>query len=141
MKTASGIIIYEGAQARVEVRLERETVWLSLQQLAELFGRDKSVISRHLKNIFATGKLEREAVVAKNATTAADGKTYLVDYYNLDAIISIGYRVNSVRTTRFRQWATRVLREHLTRGFTLKPERFGKNAAMLSNFDQEELPV
>jgi len=141
VKTASGIIIYEGAEARVEVRLERETVWLSLQQLAELFGRDKSVISRHLKNIFATGELEREAVVAKNATTAADGKTYLVDYYNLDAIISIGYRVNSVRATRFRQWATRVLREHLTRGFTLKPERFGKNAAMQSNFDQEELPV
>lgn len=141
MKTTSGIIIYEGAEARVEVRLERETVWLSLQQLAELFGRDKSVISRHLKNIFATGELEREAVVAKNATTAADGKTYLVDYYNLDAIISIGYRVNSVRATRFRQWATGVLREHLTRGFTLKPERFGKNAAMLSNFDQEELPV
>ncbi|MHC2997078.1 RhuM family protein [Tepidiphilus sp. HLB4] len=131
MKTASGIIIYEGAEARVEVRLERETVWLSLQQLAELFGRDKSVISRHLKNIFATGELEREAVVAKNATTAADGKTYLVDYYNLDAIISIGYRVNSVRATRFRQWATRVLREHLTRGFTLNRQRFERNAAEL----------
>lgn len=131
MKTTSGIIIYEGAEARVEVRLERETVWLSLQQLAELFGRDKSVISRHLKNIFATGELEREAVVAKNATTAADGKTYLVDYYNLDAIISIGYRVNSVRATRFRQWATRVLREHLTRGFTLNRQRFERNAAEL----------
>jgi prophage maintenance system killer protein len=131
VKTTSGIIIYEGAEARVEVRLERETVWLSLQQLAELFGRDKSVISRHLKNIFATGELEREAVVAKNATTAADGKTYLVDYYNLDAIISIGYRVNSVRATRFRQWATRVLREHLTRGFTLNRQRFERNAAEL----------
>ena len=141
MKTASAIIIYEGAEARVEVRLERETVWLSLQQLAELFGRDKSVISRHLKNIFATGELEREAVVAKNATTAADGKTYLVDYYNLDAIISIGYRVNSVRATRFRQWATRVLREQLTRGYSLDRERFGENAAMQSNFDQEELPA
>lgn len=131
MKTASGIIIYEGAEARVEVRLERETVWLSLQQLAELFGRDKSVISRHLKNIFATGELEREAVVAKNATTAADGKTYLVDYYNLDAIISIGYRVNSVRATRFRQWATRVLREHLTKGYSLDRQRFERNAVEL----------
>lgn len=131
MKTTSGIIIYEGAEARVEVRLERETVWLSLQQLAELFGRDKSVISRHLKNIFATGELEREAVVAKNATTAADGKTYLVDYYNLDAIISIGYRVNSVRATRFRQWATRVLREHLTKGYSLDRQRFECNAAEL----------
>lgn len=131
MKTTSGIIIYEGAEARVEVRLERETVWLSLQQLAELFGRDKSVISRHLKNIFATGELEREAVVAKNATTAADGKTYLVDYYNLDAIISVGYRVSSAKATRFRQWATTVLREHLTRGFTLNHQRFERNAAEL----------
>lgn len=131
MKTISGIIIYEGAEARVEVRLERETVWLSLQQLAELFGRDKSVISRHLKNIFATGELEREAVVAKNATTAADGKTYLVDYYNLDAIISVGYRVSSAKATRFRQWATTVLREHLTRGFTLNRQRFERNAAEL----------
>lgn len=131
MKTASGIIIYEGAEARVEVRLERETVWLSLQQLAELFGRDKSVISRHLKNIFATGELEREAVVAKNATTASDGKTYLVDYYNLDAIISVGYRVSSAKATRFRQWATTVLREHLTRGFTLNRQRFERNAAEL----------
>ncbi|ABF46307.1 DOC domain and unchracterized virulence related domain [Deinococcus geothermalis DSM 11300] len=131
MKTTSGIIIYEGAEARVEVRLERETVWLSLQQLAELFGRDKSVISRHLKNIFATGELEREAVVAKNATTAADGKTYLVDYYNLDAIISVGYRVSSAKATRFRQWATTVLREHLTRGFTLNRQRFERNAAEL----------
>ncbi|MCL6540948.1 MAG: hypothetical protein K6T87_10280 [Roseiflexus sp.] len=76
------IVIYEGGEARVEVRVERENVWLSLQQLAELFGRDKSVISRHLKAIFASGELEREATVAKNATTAADGKTYLVEYYN-----------------------------------------------------------
>lgn len=131
MKTTSGIIIYEGAEARVEVRLERETVWLSLQQLAELFGRDKSVISRHLKNIFATGELEREAVVAKNATTAADGKTYLVDYYNLDAIISVGYRVSSAKATRFRQWATTVLREHLTKGYSLDRQRFERNAAEL----------
>jgi Virulence protein len=76
------IVIYEGGEARVEVRVERENVWLSLQQLADLFGRDKSVISRHLRNIFATGELERDSVVAKNATTAADGKTYLVEYYN-----------------------------------------------------------
>lgn len=131
MKPTSEIVIYEGAEARVEVRVERENVWLSLQQLTELFGRDKSVISRHLKNIFAAGELEREAVVAKNATTAADGKTYLVDYYNLDAIISIGYRVNSTRATRFRQWATRVLREHLTQGYSLDRERFEKNAAEL----------
>jgi len=131
MKPESGIVIYEGGEARVEVRVERESVWLSLQQLAELFGRDKSVISRHLKAIFASGELERAATVAKNATTAADGKTYQVDYYNLDAIISVGYRANSTRATRFRQWVTRVLREHLTRGFSLDRARFEQNAAEL----------
>jgi len=131
MKTDSQVVIYEGDEARVEVRVERESVWLSLQQLAELFGRDKSVISRHLKAIFASGELERDSVVAKNATTAADGKTYQVEYYNLDAIISVGYRVNSTRATRFRQWATRVLREHLTRGFSLDRARFERNAAEL----------
>jgi len=87
MKTDNQVVTYEGDEARVEVRVERESVWLSLQQLAELFGRDKSVISRHLKAIFASGELERDSVVAKNATTAADGKTYQVEYYNLDAII------------------------------------------------------
>ena len=131
MKADNQVVIYEGGEARVEVRVERESVWLSLQQLAELFGRDKSVISRHLKAIFASGELEREPVVAKNATTAADGKTYQVEYYNLDAIISVGYRVNSTRATRFRQWATRVLREHLTRGFSLDRQRFERNAAEL----------
>jgi hypothetical protein len=131
MTPESGIVIYEGGEARVEVRVERESVWLSLQQLAELFGRDKSVISRHLKAIFASGELERDSGVAKNATTAADGKTYWVDYYNLDAIISVGYRVNSSRATRFRQWATRVLREHLTQGYSLDRQRFEKNAAEL----------
>jgi prophage maintenance system killer protein len=131
VKADNQVVIYEGGEARVEVRLERESVWLSLQQMAELFGRDKSVISRHLKAIFASGELERDSVVAKNATTAADGKTYQVEYYNLDAIISVGYRVNSTRATRFRQWATRVLREHLTRGFSLDRARFEKNAAEL----------
>jgi len=115
----SEIVIFEDDARSVEVRLEGETLWLSLQQLAELFGRDKSVISRHLSNIFKSGELAREAVVAKNATTAADGKTYRVEYFNLDAIISVGYRVNSTRATRFRQRATRVLREHLTKGCNL----------------------
>jgi hypothetical protein len=131
MAHENGIVIYEGGEARVEVRVERESVWLSLQQLAELFGRDRSVISRHLKAIFESSELERDSVVAKNATTAADGKTYWVDYYNLDAIISVGYRVNSSRATRFRQWATRVLREHLTQGYSLDRQRFEKNAAEL----------
>ncbi|MHB1281828.1 MAG: RhuM family protein [Acidithiobacillus sp.] len=131
MKPTSEILIYEGGEARVEVRVEHENVWLSLQQLADLFGRDKSVISRHLRNIFASGELDRDAVVAKNATTAADGKTYLVEYFNLDVIISVGYRVNSTRATRFRQWATRVLREHLTQGYSLDRQRFERNAAEL----------
>lgn len=131
MKPTSEIVIYEGGEARVEVRVEHENVWLSLQQLADLFGRDKSVISRHLRNIFASGELDRDAVVAKNATTAADGKTYLVEYFNLDVIISVGYRVNSTRATRFRQWATRILREHLTQGYSLDRQRFEHNAAEL----------
>ena len=90
----SEIVIFEGDSRQVEVRLEGETLWLNLQQIADLFDRDKSVISRHLRSIFETNELERKAVVAKNATTAADGKTYQVDYYNLDAIISAGCRVN-----------------------------------------------
>ncbi|WP_424894776.1 RhuM family protein [Tepidimonas sp. HKU79] len=134
MKADNQVVIYEGGEARVEVRVERESVWLSLQQLAELFGRDKSVISRHLKAIFASGELERAATVAKNATVQREGEREVVreiEYYNLDAIISVGYRVNSTRATRFRQWATRVLREHLTRGFSLDRARFEKNAAEL----------
>lgn len=108
------IILYqaEDGSSLVDVRLRDETVWLTLNQMAELFGRDKSVISRHLRNIFQTGELVKESVVAKNATTAADGKTYQVDWYNLDAIISVGYRVNSKRGTRFRIWATSVLKDH-----------------------------
>lgn len=117
------IVIFDSGDQPVQVRLEGETVWLNLYQLAELFGRDKSVISRHLKNIFKTRELERNSVVAKNATTATDGKTYGVEYFNLDAIISVGYRVNSRRATHFRQWATSVLRQHLVDGYSLNQQR------------------
>jgi DNA ligase (NAD+) len=119
------LLVYqaEDGQAAVDVQLKDETVWLTLNQMAELFGRDKSVISRHLRNIFQSGELEREAAVAKNATTAADGKTYQVDYYNLDAILSVGYRVNSKRGTQFRIWATAVLKRHLVQGYTLNQQR------------------
>jgi prophage maintenance system killer protein len=122
------VLVYEApdGEVRVDVRLERETVWLSLNQVAELFDRDKSVISRHLRNVFESGELEREAVVAKNATTAADGKTYQVEYFNLDAILSVGYRVNSKRGTQFRIWATTTLREHLLRGYTLNERRLAE---------------
>jgi len=132
-ETPSGeVLLYEApdGQVRVDVRLEQETVWLSMTQLVELFGRDKSVISRHLRNIFATGELEREAVVAKNATTAADGKTYQVEYFNLDAILSVGYRVNSKRGTQFRIWATRTLRDHLLRGYTFNERRLAERGLL-----------
>jgi hypothetical protein len=124
----SEIVIYQSDSGSISVKLEQETVWLSLQQMAELFARDKSVISRHLRNVFAEGELERAAVVAKNATTAADGKTYQVEFFNLDAVLSVGYRVNSKQGTRFRQWASQVLKQHLTQGYTLNRERFEANA-------------
>lgn len=113
-------------RVRLEVRLEGETVWLSLTQMAELFGRDKSVISRHLWGVFESGELHRKAVVAESATTAADGKTYQVEYFNLDAVLSVGYRVNSKRGTQFRIWATGKLREHLLRGYTLNERRLAE---------------
>lgn len=105
------VLLYEApdGQVRVDVRLEQKTVWLSLAQMAELFGRDKSVISRHLHNVFATGELKREAVVAKNATVQREGNREVereIEYFNLDAIISVGYRVNSRRGVHFRHMKT-----------------------------------
>ncbi|HXF45609.1 MAG TPA: RhuM family protein [Burkholderiaceae bacterium] len=105
------VLVYEDpdGKARVEVRLERDTVWLSLTQMAELFGRDKSVISRHLQNVFRSGELERKATVAKNATVQREAGRQVVreiEFFNLDAILSVGYRVNSKRGTQFRIWAT-----------------------------------
>jgi hypothetical protein len=119
------IVLYrrEDGTPAIEVRLENETVWLSLNQLAELFQRDKSTISRHIANVFAEGELARESVVAVRATTAADGKTYQVEYFNLDVIISVGYRVTSAIATRFRMWATERLREYLVKGFTMDDAR------------------
>ncbi|HEY6000548.1 MAG TPA: RhuM family protein [bacterium] len=124
------IILYkeeQGAPA-LEVRLEQESLWLNLNQISALFERDKSVISRHLGNVFREGELDRRAVVAFFATTAADGKTYQVEYFNLDAVLSVGYRVNSKRGTQFRIWATNVLREHLVRGLTINRRRLETNA-------------
>ncbi len=113
----------EDGRTRLEVRLTGDTVWLALNQMADLFQRDKSVISRHISNLFEEGELRREGVVAVFATTAADGKTYQVEYYNLDVIISVGYRVKSQRGTQFRIWATQRLREYLIKGFALDDER------------------
>ncbi|MGO3057592.1 virulence RhuM family protein [Halomonas sp. AOP43-A1-21] len=117
------IFTSEDGQTHIEVTLEQETVWLSLDQMTNLFGRDKSVISRHIRNVFIEGELERESVVAKNATTAADGKIYQVEYYNLDVVISVGYRVKSQRGVQFRKWATLVLKDHLVYGYTLNQQR------------------
>ena len=123
------VLLYQAddQSPRLEVRLHNESVWLTLNQMAELFQVDKSGISRHLKNVFDTGELLREAVVANFATTATDGKTYQVDYFNLDAIISVGYRVNSLRGTQFRIWATQRLREYIVKGFALDDARLKKD--------------
>jgi hypothetical protein len=115
-----------GGRVRLEVRLEGDTVWLSLAQIATLFGRDKSVVSRHLQKIYATRELSRAATVAETATVRREGRREVarqVEYYNLDVILSVGYRVNSKRGTQFRIWATAMLREHLLRGYTLNERR------------------
>ena len=122
------IIIYqsEDGNSAIDVHLKDETVWLTLNQMGELFDRDKSVISRHLRNIFQAGELERDTTVAKNATVQTEGGrrvTRDIERYNLDAIISVGYRVNSKRGTQFRIWATAVLKEHIVRGYTLNQRR------------------
>lgn len=116
----------EDGQARVEVRMTDETVWLSLGQMAELFGRDKSVISRHVRNVFEEGELERKGTVANFATVQTEGPRSVgrdIEHYNLDVIISVGYRVKSPEGTRFRIWANRILKDHLVRGYTLNQQR------------------
>ena len=121
----SNIIIYttEDGLSKISTTFDGDTVWLSIDQMAELFQRDKSTISRHIKNVFKVGELMREAVVANFATTASDGKVYQVDYYNLDVIISVGYRVKSQRGVQFRIWATNILKEYLKKGFAMDDER------------------
>ena len=118
--TQNEIILYQPNESiKIDVRIENETVWLSLNQMATLFNRDKSVISRHIKNIFEEEELFIDSVVANFATTAADKKIYHVEYFNLDVIISVGYRVKSKQGTRFRQWATPILRDYLLKGYVI----------------------
>lgn len=130
MNNYGEIIIYQtdDGLTKINVNMQEETVWLSLAQMAELFQRDKSTISRHIKKIFEEGELQRNSVVANFATTAADGKVYNVDYYNLDVIISVGYRVKSQRGVQFRIWATNVLKEYMIKGFAMDDERLKGNA-------------
>ena len=133
MSAKSDIVIYqsENGTASLEVRLDHETVWLTQDQMAELFGRERSVITKHLRNVFKEGELEENSVRAKYAHTAIDGKEYQTQFYNLDAIISVGYRVNSKQGTRFRQWATQVLRDHIVKGYTVNEQRLREESAKL----------
>ncbi len=120
MENRGEIILYQpDNEIKLEVHLENETVWLSIDEMSQLFGRDISVIGKHIRNIFRERELSKESVWAKFAYTASDGKTYQVDYYNLDVIISVGYRVKSIRGTQFRQWANTVLKEYLLRGYSV----------------------
>ena len=117
-------------QGKVQVIVKDGTIWCTQKAMAQLFGVDRSVITKHLKNIFESGELRQESVCAKNALTAADGKKYQTTLYNLDAIISVGYRVNSIKATKFRQWATLVLKEYITKGFALDDDRLKQGTAV-----------
>jgi hypothetical protein len=126
------ILIYKNQDGniKIDVRLQEETVWLTQAQMATLFGKDKRTISEHIGNIFKEGELDENSVVRKFRTTAADGKNYAINHYNLDVIISVGYRVKSVQGTQFRIWATQRLKEYIIKGFTLNDDRFKSGSSM-----------
>jgi prophage maintenance system killer protein len=137
MSTEHGeIIIYQAEDGRtsLEVHLQEESVWLTQKQLSSLFETERSVITKHINNIFRTGELDKSSVCAKFAHTAADGKTYRTKYYNLDVIIAVGYRVNAKRGTQFRTWATNVLKQHLIKGYTANEKRLAEKG--LSEMEQ-----
>ena len=143
-KEQNQIILYHPNDTiSLEVRLENDTVWLTQEMMSDLFQRNKSTISRHIKNIFQEKELLEASVVAKFATTASDGKIYQVDYYNLDVVISVGYRVKSIRGTQFRQWANKVLKEYLLRGhalnykFELIEEQLKEHRAILDKHEDK----
>lgn len=139
-ESASSIILYQtpDGQARIEVKLENETVWLTQAQMCELFDKSKGSISEHISHVFNEGELHPEWVVRKIRTTATDGKNYDIEYYNLDVIISVGYRVKSQRGTQFRIWATERLREYIIKGFVLDDARL-KEAGYSNSYFQELL--
>ena len=138
MMGKSDILIYQldDGKTEINVQLDNETVWLNLNQIVDLFGRDKSVISRHINNIFKEKELQKDSVVAKNATTASDGKTYQVDYYNLDVIISVGYRVKSKRGTEFRIWANQIIKEYLIKGYSINEKRLAQHNEQLKELQE-----
>lgn len=129
MNINSEIIMYQtdDGLTKIETTFDGDTVWLSIDQMAELFQRDKSVIGKHIRNIFKEGELEKNSVWAKFAYTASDGKSYQLDYYNLDVIISVGYRVKSLRGTQFRIWASSILKEYMKKGFAMNDDLLKNN--------------
>ncbi len=129
--TSQDIAIFEGSAGEVVVTVGQETVWLTQAQMGDLFAKNKRTISEHIRNLFREEELDEAAVVRNFRTTASDGKSYDVQHYNLDVIISVGYRVKSPQGVRFRQWATRLLKEHLLKGYTLNQQRFEQNAREL----------
>lgn len=132
------IILYQPDEIiKLEVHLKNETVWLSIEEMSQLFGRDISVIGKHIRNIFKEEELVKDSVWAKFAYTAADGKTYQVDYYNLDVIISVGYRVKSKQGTRFRQWANQVLKEYMLKGHAINSYPHRRIEEKLSEHDRQ----
>jgi len=134
----NSIEIYQSENGEIDFRgdFKKETIWANLDQIAKLFNRDKSGISRHIKNIFKSGELDKNSVVAKIATTAKDGKTYQVEYYNLDMIISIGYRVDSIEATKFRKWATGILKKYLIDGYTINKKKIRDTKELLYNLKE-----
>jgi hypothetical protein len=138
MQQNSEIIIYQTAtnEISIQTRLQDETVWLNRHQMAELFNRDIKTIGKHINNIFKEEELIKKSVVAKFATTAEDGKTYQVEYYNLDVIISVGYRVKSKQGTQFRQWATKRIHEYIVKGFTMDDDRLKQEGARSRYFEE-----
>jgi len=128
------IVIYKtkGGQSALEVKLQQETVWLTQKQMSALFDTERSVITKHINNIFKSGELNKNSVCAKFAHTAEDGKTYNTAFHNLDMIVSVGYRVNSKRGTQFRIWATRVLKDHLIKGYSINQKRLQEQNARLA---------
>ena len=137
-ENAGEILLYQTADGdtRVDVRLIDETVWLTQAQMAQLFEKNKRTVSEHISNIFKEGELDEKAVVRNFRTTASDGKTYDVQYYNLDVIIAVGYRVRSHRGTQFRQWATQRLREYIIKGFTMDDKRLSEGRTATDYFDE-----
>mgnify|MGYP003084018187 FL=1 len=142
-KEKADMIIYttEDGLTKVETTFDGETVWLSIDQMAELFQRDRSVIGKHVRNIFKEGELEKESVWAKFAYTATDGKVYNVDYYNLDVIISVGYRVKSKRGTQFRIWATGEYKKYKARTLSEVEEDYLNSIKMLEKKTDKKLDI